>query len=242
MRSKAPKSVGVVIPAGGRGVRLGGDVPKQFLLLNGKPILQHSIEKFESLPAVNEIVVVVPADQIRRAEKVLQKARCRKVSHVVVGGSERQHSVRNGLLCFDDEPEIVLVHDAVRPLVSRQVIKEVIEQTRRHGAAVVGVRVKDTTKVGKAGFYKKTLDRENLWSVQTPQGFRFDILRRAHLAAQRSAFLGTDEASLVERLKIPVKIVEGEYRNIKITTQEDLLIAEAIVGNAQSEGMSRSEL
>jgi 2-C-methyl-D-erythritol 4-phosphate cytidylyltransferase len=221
--------VGVVIPAGGRGVRLGGDVPKQFLLLKGKPILQHSIERFESLPNVNEIVVVVPAEQIRRAETIIEKARLRKVSHIVVGGSERQHSVRNGLLCFDVAPEIVLVHDAVRPLVSHEVIQEVIERTRRHGAAVVGVRVKDTTKVGEAGFYKKTLARENLWSVQTPQGFRFEILMRAHVAAQRSAFLGTDEASLVERLRIPVKIVEGEYRNIKITTADDLVLAEAMV-------------
>ncbi len=223
------RSVGVVIPAGGRGVRLGGDVPKQFLLLNGKPILQHSIEKFESLNEVDEIVVVVPADEIRRAERIIEKARFKKVSHVVVGGSERQHSVRNGLLCFDDEPEIVLVHDAVRPLVSREVIQEVIKQSRKHGAAVVGVRVKDTTKVGENGFYKKTLDREKLRSVQTPQGFRFDILMRAHVAAQRSAFLGTDEASLVERLRIPVKIVEGDYRNIKITTVDDLKLAKMLL-------------
>jgi 2-C-methyl-D-erythritol 4-phosphate cytidylyltransferase len=229
VRSRDKQSVGVVIPAGGRGVRLGSDVPKQFLLLQGKPILQHSVEKFESLPAVSEIVVVVPADQLRRAEAIIEKARFRKVSHVVVGGSERQHSVRNGLLCFDREPQIALVHDAVRPLVAPETIGEVIRQTRRHGAAVVGVRVKDTTKVGEGGFYTKTLNRGTLWSVQTPQGFRFEILKRAHLAAQRSAFLGTDEASLVERLRIPVKIVEGEYRNFKITTKEDLMMAEAML-------------
>ena len=136
-----------------------------------------------------------------------------------------QYSVRNGLLCFDREPEIVLVHDAVRPLVAHKEIREVIAQARRHGAAVVGVRVKDTIKIEKSGFYKKTLRREDLWAVQTPQGFRFEMLMKAHLAAQRSAFLGTDEASLVERLGIPVKIVEGDHRNIKITTEDDLELA-----------------
>lgn len=218
-----------MIPAGGRGVRLGGAVPKQFQLLNGRPILHHALRAFDSLNQVKEIVVVVPADQVRRAEELVGKGKFRKVSHVVVGGSERQHSVRNGLLSFDEDPELVLVHDAVRPLVSRKVIEDVIAASKRYGAAVVGVRVKDTIKLESSGFYKTTLDRDKLWTVQTPQGFRFEILHRAHVAAQRAAFLGTDEASLVERLKTPVKIVEGEYSNIKITTADDVKFAEMLM-------------
>jgi len=230
-------NVGVVIPAGGRGLRMlarptggGRTLPKPFLLLNGKPILQYSIQAFESRKSVNEIVIVVPEDQVRRAEELIKKARFKKVSHVVIGGSERQHSVRNGLLSFDKEPEIILVHDAVRPFVTAEVINKVVEESEKYGAAVVGVRVKDTVKLGEEGFYKKTLDRNKLWAVQTPQGFRFEILKRAHIAAQRTAFLGTDEASLVERLRIPVKIVEGDYRNIKITTDDDLKLAEMLLG------------
>jgi 2-C-methyl-D-erythritol 4-phosphate cytidylyltransferase len=222
-------SVGVVIPAGGRGLRLGGGVPKQFLLLDGKPVLHHSIAAFESLKEVAEIVVAVPADELRRTEALVKKSRFKKVSHIVVGGKERQHSVRNGLLSFDCEPEIVLVHDAVRPLVTARVIREVIAQSLIYGAAVVGVPVKDTIKLAEKGFYRKTLDRRSLWAVQTPQGFHFGILMDAHFAAQRSAFVGTDDASLVERLQCPVKIVEGEYGNIKITTKEDLRVADVFL-------------
>ena len=221
--------VGVVITAGGRGVRLGGLIPKQFLLLKGKSILRRSLEAFDSISVVGEIIVVVPEDQLRRTENIIVQSKFGKIVHVVVGGIERQHSVRNGLLSFDVEPEIVLVHDAVRPLVTADVIKRVIREAKKHGAAVVGVRVKDTIKLEVDGFYKKTLDRKNLWAVQTPQGFRYEILKKAHLAAQRSAFLGTDEASLVERLRIPVKIVEGNYQNIKITTEDDLKLSKLIL-------------
>lgn len=190
--------------------------------------MAHSIAAFEACPAVREIVLVVPEDQIRAAEKIVRRYRFSKISHITVGGRERQHSVRNGLISFEKDPEIVLVHDAVRPLVTASVIVRVVEAAAEFGGAVVGVPVKDTVKMAEQGFYKKTLDRSNLWAVQTPQGFRYEILKRAHLAAQRSAFIGTDEASLVERLRLPVKIVEGEYSNIKITTLEDLRIAKSL--------------
>ncbi|MBI5474787.1 MAG: 2-C-methyl-D-erythritol 4-phosphate cytidylyltransferase [Ignavibacteriae bacterium] len=232
-RSRKPeirgRHVGVVVAAGGRGARLPGDVPKQFLLLHRMPILLHSLRTFEEISSVREIVIVVPADQVRRTDEMLRRWRPRKVSHVVVGGSERQHSVRNGLLSFDEEPEIVLVHDAVRPLVSKKIIVKVIDESRKHGAAVVGVRVKDTIKVEERGFYRKTLDRSKLWAVQTPQGFRYDVLMKAHLASQRTSFIGTDEASLVERLRIPVRVVEGDDRNLKITTKADLRLAEMLL-------------
>lgn len=229
MAKRKTHRVGVVIPAGGRGRRMGSDVPKQFMLLAGKPVLYHSIRVFDIHPLVDEIVVVVPDNQVMVAERLVANARFKKVSHVVVGGTERQLSVRNGLLAFDEAPDIVLVHDAVRPLVSRDVITTIIDASRKYKAAVVGVPVKDTIKLESDGFYRKTLDRSRLRAVQTPQGFRYEILMRAHLAAQRSAFLGTDESSLVERLRIPVKVVPGDPKNIKITTKDDLKFAEFLL-------------
>jgi 2-C-methyl-D-erythritol 4-phosphate cytidylyltransferase len=121
------------------------------------------------------------------------------------------------------------VHDAVRPLVTPSLIAEVVRATERFGAAVVGVRVKDTIKIESGGFFTTTLDRAKLWAVQTPQGFRFDILKRAHVAAQRSALLATDDAALVERLNVPVRVVEGDYRNIKITTEDDIKLAKMLL-------------
>lgn len=221
--------MGVVIAAGGMGRRMRSRTPKQFLEVNGKPILQLTLEVFDRHPDVHEIVVVAPSDHVRTAESIIRRAALRKVSHVVVGGSERQYSVRNGLLSFEVEPEIVLVHDAVRPFIDPSVISSVIRKARRHGAAVVGVPVGDTLKIGRAGFSRRTLDRTNVWAVQTPQGFRFDLLLRAHRAAERSGYLGTDEASLLERLGVPVALVEGSSRNIKITTGEDLALAKAFL-------------
>jgi 2-C-methyl-D-erythritol 4-phosphate cytidylyltransferase len=220
-------NVGVVIAAGGRGRRFGGGTPKQFLRLNGVPILQRSIELFDSFPSVNEIVVVSPRNEISRVERLLGRMGSGKILTIVAGGRERQDSVWNGLNAFVGKPHVVLVHDAVRPLVSRKTIAAVIASTVRYRAAVVGVRIVDTIKLeGREGFYIRTLERNKLWAVQTPQGFRFDLLVSAHKAARRSSYLGTDEASLLERLRIPVRIVEGDSRNIKITTPEDLRLAE----------------
>lgn len=218
--------VGIVIPAAGRGRRFGAAHPKQFFRLNGQPILLKTLRIFHGIRAIKEIVVVAPAKYLKDVERLIRSSRLNKVTRIVAGGWERQHSVWNGLTSFTRPPDIVLVHDAVRPLVTRVIIEEVIRQSARHKAAAAGVRVKDTVKVeGRKGFYTKTLDRSRLWVVQTPQGFRFATLMNAHLMARKSRFLGTDEASLVERLGIPVKIVEGSIRNIKITAKEDVPLA-----------------
>lgn len=220
-------SVGVVIAAGGRGARLGNRVPKQFLPLGGISILERTVAVFASLPSVGEIVVVSPKDHIPRARKLLETMGCKKIVSIVPGGKERQDSVWNGINGFVSKPDIVLVHDAVRPLVARKTVNEVIASAIRYGAAVVGVKVHDTMKVeGKRGFFSRTLDRNRLWAVQTPQGFAFNLLMKAHKAARRSGYRGTDESSLVERLHSPVRIVDGESRNIKITTPDDLREAE----------------
>jgi 2-C-methyl-D-erythritol 4-phosphate cytidylyltransferase len=221
-------NVAVIIPAGGSGKRLGGVLPKQFLRLGDTPILVASVRAFERLPDVREVVVVVPAAYVPRAARLLARARCRKVSCVVAGGRERQDSVRLGLEHLSAVPEILLVHDAVRPLVTGKVIRRVIAAAKKYGAAVVGVPVKDTTKLeGKKGFYTQTLPRHLLWAVQTPQGFLFSLFRHAHVRAAAAGVLGTDDAALVERLGLPVRIVEGDQRNIKITTREDLALARA---------------
>lgn len=223
--ARSKHSVGVVIAGGGLGRRMKHTRPKQFLVLDGKPILVRTTELFDRHPSITEIVVVAPAEYVHRAETLLRVARVRKLSHVVVGGTERQDSVRNGLLSFSQQPEIVLVHDAVRPFVDPAVVRRVIETARRYGAAVAGIALKDTLKIGKGRLVVRTLDRTKVWAVQTPQGFRYDLLVKAHHAAERAGFIGTDDASLLERLGIPVALVEGSAYNIKITTKDDLKLA-----------------
>lgn len=222
------RNVGVVIPAAGKGLRMGAKSPKQFLSINGESILERSIALFDSLKGIQEIVVVVPRGYRRPVLRMITRRNLQKVSRVVMGGKTRQDSVWNGLQAFVHPPETVLVHDAVRPMVTRRIVGEVIRETRIYGAAVVGVPVKDTIKVEKQrGFFAGTLDRRRLWSVQTPQGFGYEILLSAHRAARKSRFHGTDESSLVERLGIKVRIVKGEYRNIKVTTKDDLEVVKA---------------
>ncbi len=222
--------VGVVIAAGGMGRRMGGSLPKQFLRLQGRSILERTLMLFQAHPEVREIIAVVPVAHLETTAWTVRRRKLRKVARVVAGGKDRQESVWNGLNAFSEPPRLVLVHDAVRPLVRRRVIDAVIRQARRYGTAVVGVRVKETIKQeGKKGFYTRTLDRSGLWSIQTPQGFRFEKLYAAHRKARTSGFHGTDDASLLERSRGRIRIVEGDYDNVKITTKEDLAFAEMVL-------------
>lgn len=218
--------VGVVIAGGGAGRRFGGRLPKQFLRLGDRTILEYSIAAFQAVAAVRQIVVVAPAAHLRRTERLVRRADFSKVVAVIAGGKHRQDSVRRGLTAFHRTPAVVLVHDAARPLVSRSIIQGVIAGAVRYGAAVVGTRVSDTIKIERRkGFSTATLDRSRLWTVQTPQGFRYPLLVKAHRAAAHAGFTGTDESSLAERIGIPVRLVAGDRRNVKITTWEDLRIA-----------------
>jgi len=220
------RDIAVIIPAGGTGKRMGARVPKQFLRLGDQPILLHSVRTFERIAAVRQIIVAVPGAYVERTQRLLRSGRCRKVTAVVQGGRERQDSVRMALDRMVGEPSLVLIHDAVRPLVSLRVVRKVIEAAEHWGAAVVGVRLKDTIKTGgRPGFYGTTIPRHLLWAVQTPQGFHTHLIVKAHRLARRARYKGTDDASLVERLHIPVRIVEGSHRNLKITTKDDLRIA-----------------
>ncbi len=229
-RANTP-DVAVIIAAGGTGKRMGGRVPKQFLRAGAHPVLVTTVRAFEAIRSVREIVVVVPRGYAEFTHRLLTRAGCQKIGTVIEGGRERQNSVRAGLDMLSGDPDIVLVHDAVRPFVTGKVIRKVIKESARFGAAVVGVRVKDTIKKeGKRGFYSQTLQRHLLWAVQTPQGFRVPLFKRAHRRALLDGFLGTDDAMLAERLGIPVRIVEGLDANVKITTREDLILARRVLG------------
>lgn len=208
-----------IIVAAGRGKRLGSSLPKQFLKVRGRTILEMSVEAFEQNKYVDEIFVAANADYCELTEKL-----CRgfsKLKKIVAGGAERQDSVRAALDCLRGENGIVLVHDAVRPFVSEAVINAVIEGTADFGTAIPTVPAKDTIRQVD-GTGSRTLQRETLARVQTPQGFRISLLKHAFEKAQAEGFLGTDDASLVERMGINISMVQGEDANRKITTREDL--------------------
>lgn len=208
-----------IIVAAGRGKRLGSSLPKQFLKVRGRTILEMSVEAFEQNKYVDEIFVAANADYCELTEKL-----CRgfsKLKKIVAGGAERQDSVRAALDCLRGENGIVLVHDAARPFVSEAVINAVIEGTADFGAAIPTVPAKDTIRQID-GTGSRTLQRETLACVQTPQGFRISLLKHAFEKAQAEGFLGTDDASLVERMGINISMVQGEDANRKITTREDL--------------------
>ena len=217
-----------VILAAGKGDRMGGSVPKQYLELAGRPILAHTLEAFDRAPSIDAIVIVTNDEEVIR-DTVLEKWPVSKPVIFAEGGKERQDSVWNALTAIGS-CEIVAIHDGVRPLVQIPVIEHSISVARQFGAAVAGMPSKDTIKViDEQGFSVNTPDRNRLWLTQTPQVFQFSLFLDAHRKAKQDGYLGTDDSSLVERTGHPVKLVEGGYDNIKITTPEDLIIAEQIL-------------
>lgn len=222
--------VSVIFPAAGQGKRMNAGINKVFLELADKPMLIRTLQKFSAVPEVGELIVVVGADEVEPVTKLLEKFSGLKSWKVTEGGSERQYSVWNGLKQAASDADVVLVHDAARPLVTVKTIEDVIAAAREYGGAIAAVPEKNTIKVvSESGVVKSTPARSTLWAVQTPQGFRKQILLEANIKAEADGFLGTDDASLVERLGRPVHVVMSEYSNIKVTTPEDLLIAEAFL-------------
>lgn len=220
------KSVCAIIVAAGEGQRFGS--AKQFAALRGRPVLDWTLDVFGAHPEVGEIVLVL------RDEKDGEKYQARhpKIVAVVRGGRRRQDSVCRGFERVRAEAaEVVLVHDGVRPLVSRDVISRVIREAGRHGAAVPVVPVEDTIKEAAGGKVVRTLDRANLYRVQTPQGFAYAVLEEALRRACGEGFVATDESGLAERIGAEVRVVEGDPRNIKVTTPADLKLAEAFLGD-----------
>ncbi len=225
-----PRTVAVV-PAAGRGLRMGGFTPKQFLTLDGLPILVHSLRILENAAAVSEIIVTVPAaDREYCLNEIVARYRFQKITKVVPGGEQRQDSVRHALAELDQNADVVLIHDAVRPFLTADMVTRVVDAAAQHGAAIVAIPMRDTIKrVGADGFIESTVDRNHLWSAQTPQAFQRSLLQTAHLKAQLEKYHATDDAQLMEWFGHRVAIVEGSSENIKITRPEDLGIGEAIL-------------
>jgi 2-C-methyl-D-erythritol 4-phosphate cytidylyltransferase len=232
-----------LIPAAGMGRRMAAGMNKQYLQLGGMPILARTVALFDRAPFIDAIYLISPEDEIPQCRReVVAAYGFVKVLGIIAGGAERQYSVLNGLralVAADDD--VVLIHDGVRPFVSEQILQRTIEVARSADGALVAVPVKDTVKVVHDGIIHDTPVRETLWLAQTPQAFRYDIIRAAHEVAEAEGYLGTDDASLVERLGKKVQIVLGDYRNIKITTPEDLLLAEAFVAAEKREGCMEQE-
>jgi 2-C-methyl-D-erythritol 4-phosphate cytidylyltransferase len=222
-----------IVPAAGIGLRMGNTTPKPYLLLGGKPILAHTLGIFEKIKEIQEVILVVHPDELDYCqEKVISPYGFKKVLRLVPGGKERQDSVYNALKALkdEDELEIILVHDGVRPFVTPEQVCRVIQAARSHGAAVLGLPAQDTLKIVSAeGQIRQTLERQDVWQIQTPQAFQAALLRRAFTEAYSRNFYGTDEASLAEQLQQPVVVVPGSPLNQKITTPEDLALAEAIL-------------
>ena len=224
--------VTAVFPAAGSSTRMNnfGGTNKNLLNLMGEPILIRTLKTFSQVERVNFLIVVVGEHEVETVEKLLKATPELKPWVVTVGGSERQFSIANGLKLLPDDSEIVLVHDAARPLVSTKTIDEVIDAAQEFGGSIAAVPAKDTIKiVGADAFVRYTPPRRELVAVQTPQGFKRDILLRAYQKANDEGFLGTDDSSLVERLGIRIKVVTSGYDNLKITTPEDIFVAETLL-------------
>ena len=218
-----------IIVAGGRGTRMGAVIPKQLLLLEGKTILERTLLPFLRCEAVGDIVVTVAEEILGAVEELVRGLGTEGKIRVVRGGAERQESVWNGLKALTKNPEVVAVHDAVRPFITAGLIAECIETAARFGAVTVARPLTETVKLVENGVVVETLDRARLRLTQTPQAFRTALLVRAHERARAESFSGTDDCMLVERLGWPVQVIEGTDMNIKITTPADLLLAGAIL-------------
>ncbi len=220
-----------IVVAAGKGTRLGGNQPKQFLELCGVPIIIHTLRQFERCEEINEIIVVVPAESTAAFSSLAEKFAVRKLVRVVPGGATRAQSVRRGLDAIANA-EIVAVHDGVRPFVSSDEIDSVVVAARATGAAILVAPVADTIKDIENGRVKRTLTRHNLRRALTPQCFSYDLLKRAYDQLDEVESAGvevTDDSLLVERLGAEIVAVEGSSRNIKITEEEDLALAETLL-------------
>ncbi len=225
-----------IIVGAGKGKRMNEKINKIFLSLVGKPIVCSTIEKFENLDLIDNIILVVNKDDENEIKRIIEKNQYKKIKKIVSGGEKRQDSVYNGIKAVEnaDDEDIILIHNAANPFVSEETIKETTEAAKEHGAAVAAIKAKDTIKeVDGDNFAVKTLDREKLWQMQTPQAIKYGLVKKAFEKAYEDNFYGTDDVALVERLGEKVKVVETNKENIKITTPEDLQIAEKIKSGAR---------
>ena len=223
------KNIAIIVGAG-EGRRM-EDKNKTFLIVNEKPLLVYSLQVLEKSDLIDEIILVVIEDKIEDAKKLVDECESKKVQKIVSGGKTRQNSVYNGLREIKDA-DVVLVHDAARPLITKNIIEDCINGATEFGAAIPVIAINDTIKRG-GEFVKETIDRNNLFLIQTPQTFEYKLLKEAHESAEISGFHGTDDASLVERLGYRIKMISGSPKNIKITVPEDIIVAENLLRTEQ---------
>ncbi len=221
--------VSAIVPAAGQGKRVGKGENKLYLYIREKPVIIHTLFALKKVTQITEIILVIAADEEDFCHRTLNKFYCEGII-TTIGGEVRQTSVANGLARASDDSELILIHDGARPFVSNSIITKTINEAGLYGAAVAAIPITNTIKEGdEKGFVKSTLKRVHLWSVQTPQVFKSNLIKDAHRKAAQEGFTGTDDAMLVERLGHPVKIVPGSPENIKITTPEDFIIAKEIL-------------
>ncbi len=224
------QSIAIVV-AGGSGKRFGGETPKQFLPLAEQPLLLWTLQAFQQAACIDAFCVVVPQPDVATVQAWRATHDLDKMQWVVAGGVERQDSTYCGLKAIPS-CDVVLVHDGARPLLSPQLIADVVKAAHSKGAVVPGIQVHETLKkISSKGHIITTVDRNNYATIQTPQGFRYPMLMEAFQEAQADNFYGTDEAMLIERMGFPVSLVEGQRENIKVTTPQDMELAEAIVAS-----------
>lgn len=228
--------VSVIIAAAGMSNRMGSEINKQFIWIEGKPILAHTIEKFEKCKYVDEIIIVTKEEEIDYCRKeIVKKYKFKKIKNIVRGGKERQDSIYNGILALNEKTDIVLTHDGARPFVEIKNIEDGIKGVLEFGSCVVGVPVTDTIKVvGKGNKIKNTPKRSSLWAAQTPQCFTKNILVAGYDKAIKDRYSATDDSSIVENAGYEVRMVMGNYKNIKITTPEDIIVAESLFKDKES--------
>jgi 2-C-methyl-D-erythritol 4-phosphate cytidylyltransferase / 2-C-methyl-D-erythritol 2,4-cyclodiphosphate synthase len=232
----------VIIPAGGIGSRLGAVIPKQFIQLDNIPVLIHTIHAFQHIPSIEKIVISAPRAHYSETRQLIETHALSQICTIVIGGKYRQDSVQAGLESLENNYDLVMVHDGARPCLTPELIINCLEQAKITGAAMAAVPVKDTLKsVDSSNLITGTINREGVWQAQTPQVARYDLLIRAFKQASQDNFYGTDESSLLERINIPVSIVASSRENLKITTAEDLMFAEAIIQNRSKQKKCPSE-
>ncbi len=221
-----------IIPSAGAGLRLKKQSAKALVALNGQPLIAHVLKTFQECSLIDSIIVVAPKNSLRDFREITKPFH--KVKRIVPGGVTRRESVAFGLEALDDDTDIVLIHDAARPLITRELVKKAILAVKKYSACVVGVPVKSTVKIidSRNGFVKATPERATLWEAQTPQVFQKSIILKAHQRVKSRN--PSDDALLVEQLGIKVKMVMGNYKNIKITTPEDLTLAETFLKGRRS--------
>ena len=214
-----------IIPAAGSGIRMGGDQAKQFVEIESKPLLAVTLEPFQTCPAVNAIILVVPPKDVDYCRKeIVERFNLQKIKDVVPGGTRRQDSVRFGIEAAGKNYDLVLIHDGVRPAIDEGFIQRLIDTAKTHRAVITALPAKETVKkVDSDGYVVKTYARKQIWLVQTPQVFRYEDIEAAHQKAIREKWdTATDDSALIERLGIPVTVVDGSEKNIKVTTRHDL--------------------